>query len=621
MAFRTKKISQMDPKGSNLASTDLLEISQLVSGSYVTKSITGAQIAASAPAAAWGTITGTLSSQTDLNTALSGKQATISLTTTGTGAATFVSNVLNVPTPAAATFSSLTTTGSSGASTLTSGVLNVPTYSLSGLGGVPTSRTLTINGTTQDLSADRTFTISTGITIGTTAITSGTVGRVLFEGTGNVVQESANLFWDNTNGRLGIGGTPSTFNLDVVGTARVQNLLQVSQTITAQGATNFPASGSGVFMFYNNNGGNLSATSNFSTFAAAQLCIQAGGSKVALGTGGEAFTNTNNNYRQKGGAEFALNGTTQSFDFYVNGASGNTSLNIIRPANNVGYGESLLFKFYDSTNAVVDYSSILSQIVTNTAGSHSGFLSLNTASAGTNAERMRIFSTGNIGINTTTDAGYKLDVNGTARVQGNLYFGTAGSYLLGDTNNTRIYDKNNTIILQAFPNGVSNSETYLRSAGGNFSFLRLRDDYVSLEYAVSSVSATAQNPIQINRGYFGNVSATDKSVLYVKSTLNSNLSNATTLRGVYIDINDTTTYTGFSSVRAIEAPRGGAYFNTTSVNASAVLQADSTTQGFLCPRLTTTQKNAIASPATGLMVYDTTLNLISVYNGTTWITL
>ena len=53
MAFRTKKISQMDPKGSNLASTDLLEISQLVSGSYVTKSITGAQIAASAPAAAW----------------------------------------------------------------------------------------------------------------------------------------------------------------------------------------------------------------------------------------------------------------------------------------------------------------------------------------------------------------------------------------------------------------------------------------------------------------------------------------------------------------------------------------------------------------------------------------
>ena len=95
----------------------------------------------------------------------------------------------------------------------------------------PISRALTINGVTQDLSADRSWTISTstGITIGTTAITSGTVGRVLFEGTGNVVQESANLFWDNTNGRLGIGGTPSTFNLDVVGTARLQDNLTISK--------------------------------------------------------------------------------------------------------------------------------------------------------------------------------------------------------------------------------------------------------------------------------------------------------------------------------------------------------------------------------------------------------
>jgi len=70
---------------------------------------------------------------------------------------------------------------------------------------VPSTRSLTINGTTQDLSADRTFTIATGLTVGTTPITSGTVGRVLFEGTGNVLQESANLTWDNTNGRLSIG--------------------------------------------------------------------------------------------------------------------------------------------------------------------------------------------------------------------------------------------------------------------------------------------------------------------------------------------------------------------------------------------------------------------------------
>jgi hypothetical protein len=53
-------------------------------------------------------------------------------------------------------------------------------------------------------------------------------------------------------------------------------------------------------------------------------------------------------------------------------------------------------------------------------------------------------------------------------------------------------------------------------------------------------------------------------------------------------------------------------------NASARLQVDSTTQGFLPPRMTTTQKNAIASPAAGLVVYDSTTNKLQCYNGSTW---
>jgi hypothetical protein len=54
--------------------------------------------------------------------------------------------------------------------------------------------------------------------------------------------------------------------------------------------------------------------------------------------------------------------------------------------------------------------------------------------------------------------------------------------------------------------------------------------------------------------------------------------------------------------------------------ASAMLDIRSTTRGFLPPRMTTTQKNAIATPAAGLMVYDTTLAKLCVYT-TTWETI
>jgi hypothetical protein len=58
--------------------------------------------------------------------------------------------------------------------------------------------------------------------------------------------------------------------------------------------------------------------------------------------------------------------------------------------------------------------------------------------------------------------------------------------------------------------------------------------------------------------------------------------------------------------------------STAALNSSACLQADSTTKGFLPPRMTTTQKNAIASPAAGLVVYDSTTNKLCCYNGSTW---
>jgi hypothetical protein len=52
--------------------------------------------------------------------------------------------------------------------------------------------------------------------------------------------------------------------------------------------------------------------------------------------------------------------------------------------------------------------------------------------------------------------------------------------------------------------------------------------------------------------------------------------------------------------------------------ASAIIEGRSTTKGFLPPRGTNTQMLAIASPATGLIFYDTTNNKLNVYDGTTW---
>ena len=57
---------------------------------------------------------------------------------------------------------------------------------------------------------------------------------------------------------------------------------------------------------------------------------------------------------------------------------------------------------------------------------------------------------------------------------------------------------------------------------------------------------------------------------------------------------------------------------TATPDASAKLDITSTTQGFLPPRMDSTQRNAIASPATGLTIYNTTIKAFEVYNGTKW---
>jgi hypothetical protein len=354
----------MTPKGADLEATDLIEVSTIESGSYVTRSITGQELIDAIPPTTieWGDIGGTLSAQTDLNTALNGK--------------------------------------------------------------VPTSRTLTINGVTQDLSADRTFTIATGLTIGTTPIASGTIGRVLFQGTGNVLQQSSSLFFDLVKESLGLG------------TSDVATPLGANRGLVINGGT-----------------------------ADVHLRLQ------------------NNN-----------SGTTAN-DGALLGYS---------------FGEIYLYNL------------------------EVGPLIFGTS----NTQRMRIQGNGNVLINTTTDAGFRLDVNGTARVQGNTTIGTGAGVELNFQNSTV---------------GLYRSGSALRLGG-----------FSGIEFLASNTALSSQ------------------------------------------------------TVRMTLFDTGNLCIGNTLDVASARLIVNSTTQGFLPPRMTTTQRDAIASPAAGLVVYQNTNNLLSLYNGTNW---
>ncbi len=58
--------------------------------------------------------------------------------------------------------------------------------------------------------------------------------------------------------------------------------------------------------------------------------------------------------------------------------------------------------------------------------------------------------------------------------------------------------------------------------------------------------------------------------------------------------------------------------NNTTPDASAILDVKSSTKGMLIPRTSTTSRLAIANPANGLMLYDTTTSSFWFHNGADW---
>lgn len=88
----------------------------------------------------------------------------------------------------------------------------------------------------------------------------------------------------------------------------------------------------------------------------------------------------------------------------------------------------------------------------------------------------------------------------------------------------------------------------------------------------------------------------------------------------------TTTYDSLLKFNAAGAFAGQAKFRysvaigANEANASSILDMQSTSKGVLLPRMTKVQRNAIASPATGLLIWQTDNTPgLRCYNGTNWI--
>lgn len=242
---------------------------------------------------------------------------------------------------------------------------------------------------------------------------------------------------------------------------------------------------------------------------------------------------------------------------------------------------------------------------------------------------------GNVGIGTPTDAGYKLDVNGTARVSGGLTVAT--NLIYTDTANSRVG------IGTINPSQPFHIVGRTRIAFNTGTSLHLYGDGTT-SYIDSLTGANAAHDLRISAQNISFYSGSSYGTVYAKlfNTGNFALGNNPTDAGYKLDVNGTANIgntlsignegkiigssgAGLQLIANISYPAHNIKITqtqgTVASNISAILQIESTTKGVLFPRMTTTQKNAITSPASGLVVYDTTLGKLCVYGASSWETI
>jgi hypothetical protein len=244
-----------------------------------------------------------------------------------------------------------------------------------------------------------------------------------------------------------------------------------------------------------------------------------------------------------------------------------------------------------------------------------------------------------VGMNVPTQA---LDVVGQGRFSDNILFSTDFKHIGRDLNNSSIsFSSINSRILAKISTGGS-FEVY-NSASGTSRFAVSNGGQTTISGG-GSTSATTSLLVQNSAGTTS-LQITDSNLLCLGGTTSS--FPAIKRNGTAIDFR-LADDSGFANINASivdvksilyvagqvdfggsdgrivlpTAARGLCVSQDYSFPvSSALLEVKSTTKGFLPPRMTTTQKNAIASPAAGLIVYDSTLGKLCVRTASAWETI
>ena len=218
------------------------------------------------------------------------------------------------------------------------------------------------------------------------------------------------------------------------------------------------------------------------------------------------------------------------------------------------------------------------------------------------SQKVRIDTSGNVGIGTTTPA-YKLDIVGDIRLPENnyLYFGNTSNFIRRDSSNILTVAGFSSVHLTTF------GSTRVAVAGSGDVGIGTTSPDVKLHVVGTSFVPTTMKLVHSQS--FG-----------APQTLSLS-SNSTGVSSLDLSFaNPFAINIGGSEMMRIAA-NGSVGVGTTAPDTSSIMDLSSRRQGFLPPRMTNSEMNSIGSPATGLIVYDTTNNKVTVYNGSSWVPL